>query len=100
MFEVRGPSPARRHPTADSFRAERVATGFASSGRRVATRGENRRASPSDGMDRPSLERCVLVVEDDPTTRSFLIENLIADGFRAVGAAGAGEGLRALEVRQ
>ncbi len=51
-------------------------------------------------MDRRPLERCVLVVEDDLATRSFLIENLIADGFRAVGASGAGEGLRALEVRQ
>jgi len=42
----------------------------------------------------------VLVVEDDQATRAFLIDNLIADGFRAVGAAGAGEGLRAIEVRQ
>jgi DNA-binding response OmpR family regulator len=44
--------------------------------------------------------RCVLVVEDDRITRSFLVENLIADGFHAVGASGAGEGLRAIEVRQ
>ena len=42
----------------------------------------------------------VLVVEDDRLTRAFLVENLIADGFQAVGAAGAGEGLRAIEVRQ
>ena len=42
----------------------------------------------------------MLVVEDDPVVRSFLIENLIADGFHAVGAGGAGEGLRAIEVRQ
>jgi DNA-binding response OmpR family regulator len=42
----------------------------------------------------------VLVVEDDPATRAFLIENLIADGFRAAGASGVGEGLRAIEVRQ
>ena len=28
------------------------------------------------------------------------MENLTADGFRAVGASGAGEGLRAIEVRQ
>jgi DNA-binding response OmpR family regulator len=47
----------------------------------------------------PTAERCVLVVEDDPPTRAFLIDNLIADGFRAVGASGAGEGLRAIEVR-
>jgi DNA-binding response OmpR family regulator len=51
-------------------------------------------------VDSPCVDRCVLVVEDDRATRSFLIENLIADGFRAVGAGGAGEGLRALEVRQ
>jgi DNA-binding response OmpR family regulator len=42
----------------------------------------------------------VLVVEDDRVTRTFLIENLVADGFHAVGAGGAGEGLRAIEVRQ
>jgi DNA-binding response OmpR family regulator len=47
-----------------------------------------------------SDSRPVLVVEDDPVTRAFLIDNLIADGFRAVGASGAGEGLRAIEVRQ
>jgi DNA-binding response OmpR family regulator len=44
--------------------------------------------------------RSVLVVEDDQVTRAFLIDNLIADGFHAVGASGAGEGLRAIEVRQ
>jgi DNA-binding response OmpR family regulator len=42
----------------------------------------------------------VLVVEDDPATRAFLIDNLVADGFRAAGASGVGEGLRAIEVRQ
>jgi DNA-binding response OmpR family regulator len=46
--------------------------------------------------DRPS----VLVVEDDDATRSFLVDNLTADGFRAAGAGGAGEGKRALEVRR
>ena len=40
------------------------------------------------------------MVEDDHATRAFLVENLTADGFRAVGASGAGEGLRAIEVRQ
>jgi DNA-binding response OmpR family regulator len=44
--------------------------------------------------------RCILVVEDDQATRAFLLENLTADGFRAVGASGAGEALRAIEVRQ
>ena len=42
----------------------------------------------------------MLVVEDVPSTRAFLIDNLIADGFRAAGASGVGEGLRAIEVRQ
>lgn len=45
-------------------------------------------------------ERSVLVVEDDEVTRGFLVENLEADGFRVCAAAGAGEGLRALEVRK
>jgi DNA-binding response OmpR family regulator len=44
--------------------------------------------------------RSLLVVEDDEATRAFLVENLSADGFRAAGAAGAAEGLRAIEVRQ
>jgi DNA-binding response OmpR family regulator len=42
----------------------------------------------------------VVVVEDDEATRAFLIENLTADGFRAAGASGVREGLRAIEVRQ
>jgi DNA-binding response OmpR family regulator len=45
-------------------------------------------------------ERLVLVVEDDDATRAFLLDNLVADGFRAAGATSVGEGLRAIEVRQ
>jgi DNA-binding response OmpR family regulator len=58
---------------------------------------------PSARLASPRVDgvrRCVLVVEDDLVVRSFLIENLIADGIHAVGAGGAGEGLRAIEVRQ
>jgi DNA-binding response OmpR family regulator len=44
-------------------------------------------------------QRLILVVEDDEPTRSFLLDNLAADGFRVAGAAGVGEGLRAIEVR-
>jgi len=50
--------------------------------------------------ERPTHHRAVLVVEDDQATRTFLVENLTADGFPAVGASGVGEGLRAIEVRQ
>ena len=42
----------------------------------------------------------VLVVEDDAATADFLLDNLRADGYRAAAAAGVGEGLRAIEVRQ
>jgi DNA-binding response OmpR family regulator len=42
----------------------------------------------------------VLVVEDDEATAMFLAENLAADGFKVATAGGAGEGLRALEVRR
>jgi DNA-binding response OmpR family regulator len=42
----------------------------------------------------------ILVVEDDEATRAFLADNLAADGFRVAGAAGAAEGLRAIEVRR
>jgi DNA-binding response OmpR family regulator len=45
-------------------------------------------------------QRLILVVEDDEATRAFLVENLSADGFRAVGATSAGEGIRAIEVRR
>lgn len=33
-------------------------------------------------------------------TRSFLAENLAADGFKVAGASAAGEGIRAIEVRK
>jgi DNA-binding response OmpR family regulator len=42
----------------------------------------------------------LLVVEDDEATRTFLADNLSADGFRVATASGAGEGLRAIEVRR
>jgi DNA-binding response OmpR family regulator len=45
-------------------------------------------------------QRLILVVEDDDATRAFLLDNLIADGFRVAGASGVREGLRAMEVRQ
>jgi DNA-binding response OmpR family regulator len=45
-------------------------------------------------------QRPILVVEDDDLTRSFLLDNLAADGFRVAGASGVGEGLRGIEVRQ
>jgi CheY-like chemotaxis protein len=45
-------------------------------------------------------QRLILVVEDDEATRAFLLENLSADGYRAVGASSAGEGIRAIEVRR
>jgi len=41
----------------------------------------------------------LLVVEDDEATRGFLADNLAADGFKVATASGAGEGLRAIEVR-
>jgi CheY-like chemotaxis protein len=52
-----------------------------------------------DGSRSPE-GRLILVVEDDDATRAFLLDNLIADGFRVAGASGVGEGLRAIEVRQ
>jgi len=45
-------------------------------------------------------QRLILIVEDDEATRRFLAENLAADGFRVAAASGAGEGLRAIEVRR
>jgi DNA-binding response OmpR family regulator len=42
----------------------------------------------------------LLLLEDDEATAAFLADNLSADGFRVVTATGAGEGWRALELRQ
>src|SRR6266550_1726509 len=47
-----------------------------------------------------SHQHSVLIVEDDDATRAFLADNLAADGFRVATAGGAGEGLRAIEVRR
>jgi DNA-binding response OmpR family regulator len=41
----------------------------------------------------------LLVVEDDERTRTFLADNLAADGYKVATASAAGEGLRAIEVR-
>ena len=49
-------------------------------------------------MDSP--QHSVLIVEDDDATRAFLADNLLADGFRVCTASGAGEGLRAIEIRR
>jgi DNA-binding response OmpR family regulator len=41
----------------------------------------------------------ILVVEDDAATRSFLADNLTADGYQLLVADSAGAGLRLLETR-
>lgn len=51
-------------------------------------------------MDKEERQRSLLIVEDDDATRTFLAENLAADGFRVATASGAGEGLRAIAVRK
>ena len=53
--------------------------------------------APSQEVDEQQL---ILVIEDDEATAAFLADNLMADGFRVARAAGAAEGLRAIEVRQ
>jgi DNA-binding response OmpR family regulator len=50
-----------------------------------------------EGVD---SQTSLLVVEDDEATRSFLADNLAADGYKVATASGAGEGLRAIEVRR
>ena len=42
----------------------------------------------------------LLVVEDDDSTRHFLVDNLTADGFDVASAAEPGEALRAIELRR
>src|SRR5215218_10407475 len=64
---------------------------------RAAAGGEMPPPGASRGVD---SQRLILVVEDDDATRAFLLDNLAADGFRVAGASGAGEGVRAIEVRQ
>ena len=46
-----------------------------------------------------SQQQSLLVVEDDEATAAFLADNLAADGYKVAVAGGAGEGLRAIEVR-
>lgn len=41
----------------------------------------------------------ILLVEDDPSTRTFLADNLTADGYELVVAGGIREGLRLMETR-
>ena len=41
----------------------------------------------------------ILVVEDDRQTRTFLADNLAADGFEPIGAGNAREALRLIETR-
>src|SRR3954451_8312138 len=48
----------------------------------------------------PSSAPLVLLVEDDPVLRSFLAENLAADGFDPLEAGSAADGLRALEYKR
>ncbi len=45
------------------------------------------------------MNQSLLIVEDDDATRSFLADNLAADGFAVAGASGAAEGIRQIEVR-
>ena len=50
-------------------------------------------------MSCQGVKQQLLIVEDDEVTRSFLAENLEADGFAVACASGAAEGVRAIEVR-
>src|SRR2546421_346859 len=42
----------------------------------------------------------LLLVEDDEATRTFLADNLAADGFQVASATAPDEAIRAIEVRQ
>ena len=41
----------------------------------------------------------ILLIEDDPATRTFLADNLTADGYEMLVADGAADGLRLLETK-
>jgi hypothetical protein len=84
------------HRVLDPFSTTALAGGVVP-GLLLRGRGEILARSSSAGVDE---QRLILVVEDDEATRAFLLDNLAADGFRVAGASGAGEGLRAIEVRQ
>ena len=45
------------------------------------------------------MKQGLLIVEDDEATAAFLADNLAADGFVVATASGAGEAIRAVEVR-
>src|SRR2546423_2549663 len=46
------------------------------------------------------VRESVLLVEDDEATRSFLVDNLAADGFEVGAGSAAGEAVRAVELRR
>ena len=47
-----------------------------------------------------SASTSLLLVEDDEATRSFLVDNLAADGFQVATASAPGEAVRAVELRR
>jgi DNA-binding response OmpR family regulator len=48
----------------------------------------------------PAATATILLVEDDPVLRTFLADNLTADGFELIVADGVRDGLRELEYRR
>jgi DNA-binding response OmpR family regulator len=50
-------------------------------------------------MDAARSAPSVVVVEDDQAVAAYLTDNLSADGFSVTGARGAGEAVRAIDVR-
>jgi DNA-binding response OmpR family regulator len=51
-------------------------------------------------VDMESAHASLLLVEDDEATRSFLADNLAADGFQVATASAPGEAVRAVELRR
>ena len=47
-----------------------------------------------------SAHTSLLLVEDDEATRTFLVDNLAADGFQVATASAPGEAVRAVELRR
>jgi DNA-binding response OmpR family regulator len=75
------------------------ASGAPSTGANVRRAGESFRLPAATGGMTGDDAATILIVEDDPATRTFLADNLTADGYELLVADSVAAGLRLLETK-